>query len=560
MTENEKKRVFSALKKLPLEPGDVERKVFSYRKLDFKKNFLIYRGSSSKRAVRCYCTSCRTEFNMPYVSADEGVSSCRWGSYYKPKHFGFFNEVLNDKVFSKDDTMCPNCAEYVKALHYSDVGKGYEVLTNALASVHVIDKLIVLVNWQYERYLHSNGTFSYKVQPVNANLFGENFSCYATRSFVTYNSYSGHQLSFRNYWTVPSKADFSVDGIYKELFFSLSATELERSELPNCKLDVFIDSIETGKAVQPARYLSAYLKYPYIENLVMNGASYLVNDFIAGRSSLKGCLNRFDFRKKKPSASLGLDKLEFNMLVKKSQIPFEAIEFYRSNKEEFSLEDFLYYLGDYSVSSLYELAEFSFGILKPLKYLEKQKKKFGFPFDIPFLIDYWKMMKKTGLPFDPFPQNLEMAHDRACALLEPEKFKKKSKNFKKRFEALSKYSFEFEDLFIKPCASDSALYKEGNYLHHCVHNYSDDYSSGRTAIFFIRKKEVPEIPYYTLEFDEKNCLVRQNKGMRNNRYEPVPNEVVVFEKKWLEFVKKVMEDEKNGKSSSKSKSRVSASA
>ena len=52
-------------------------------------------------------------------------------------------------------------------------------------------------------------------------------------------------------------------------------------------------------------------------------------------------------------------------------------------------------------------------------------------------------------------------------------------------------------------------------------------------IFFIRQKEAPEKPFYTLELDEKNLTVRQNRGLRNCDRTP---EVITFEAEFLKHL------------------------
>ena len=54
-------------------------------------------------------------------------------------------------------------------------------------------------------------------------------------------------------------------------------------------------------------------------------------------------------------------------------------------------------------------------------------------------------------------------------------------------------------------------------------------------MFFIRRAEQPEIPYYTLELKEKSMTVVQNHGDHNALQTP---EIKEFEQKWLAWAKK----------------------
>ena len=87
---------------------------------------------------------------------------------------------------------------------------------------------------------------------------------------------------------------------------------------------------------------------------------------------------------------------------------------------------------------------------------------------------------------------------------------------------------------IRPVASLGELKDEGKQLHHCVASYAERVASGNTDIFLIRKVKSPDKPFFTLELNEENVRVVQNRGKGNCDRTP---EVEAFEEKWLEFVK-----------------------
>ena len=99
---------------------------------------------------------------------------------------------------------------------------------------------------------------------------------------------------------------------------------------------------------------------------------------------------------------------------------------------------------------------------------------------------------------------------------------------------LRKYAFAADGLLIRPAGSQRELTDEGNALHHCVSTYGKKHANGKTAIFFIRKKNAPRQSYFTLELDEQELTVRQNRGMRNGPRTP---EVRAFEELWLSWVR-----------------------
>ena len=118
--------------------------------------------------------------------------------------------------------------------------------------------------------------------------------------------------------------------------------------------------------------------------------------------------------------------------------------------------------------------------------------------------------------------------------------------FTTRFEALSRFSYVSPiGLQIFPAPSQISLIEEGEKLHHCVGGYATRHANGQTAIFFVRKIETPDEPFFTLELNEKTLSVVQNRGLRNCARTP---EVVAFEEEWLQYIKTIKKGKKNGKS------------
>lgn len=54
---------------------------------------------------------------------------------------------------------------------------------------------------------------------------------------------------------------------------------------------------------------------------------------------------------------------------------------------------------------------------------------------------------------------------------------------------------------------------EGAALHHCVGTYVDRVAKGQTHIFFVRRVEEPDTPYFTMEYN--NGRVIQCRGSHN---------------------------------------------
>ena len=109
---------------------------------------------------------------------------------------------------------------------------------------------------------------------------------------------------------------------------------------------------------------------------------------------------------------------------------------------------------------------------------------------------------------------------------------------------VEKYVFSDQEtgLCIRPARSVAELVKEGKELSHCVASYAGHVAAGDTSILFVRKIEAPDVPYYTLEWKGKKIV--QDHGKGNKLQTP---DVLAFEKKWLDHVKKVDRRNKDGK-------------
>ena len=77
-------------------------------------------------------------------------------------------------------------------------------------------------------------------------------------------------------------------------------------------------------------------------------------------------------------------------------------------------------------------------------------------------------------------------HDQLVERQQLIKDKKREQDFIKRFERMSRYSWERDGILIRPAESAAELRKEGKALHHCVANYAERHARGDLTIFFIR--------------------------------------------------------------------------
>lgn len=160
------------------------------------------------------------------------------------------------------------------------------------------------------------------------------------------------------------------------------------------------------------------------------------------------------------------------------------------------------------------------------------------------------------------PNNFKAVHDRTAKEYQELQDKKaaaeKQRREREAAKNLAQTKKAMEEIFTKNNGVDAFSIKgkglilivpkdgaeiraEGEALHHCVGGYVERVARGETSIFFIRKEESPDKPYFTMEWRDNQII--QCRGMRNCGMPPeVKAFVKIFEKKMLEHEQ---EPEKN---------------
>lgn len=178
-------------------------------------------------------------------------------------------------------------------------------------------------------------------------------------------------------------------------------------------------------------------------------------------------------------------------------------------------------------------------------------------------LEYLKWCKELGYDLDDMfiymPNNFKKVHDRTAKeyqenldKIEAKKRAEREREAKKRMEqtkrALEEILGENKDvqnafqvkgkglLLVVPASAED-IKAEGAALHHCVGTYVDRVARGETNIFFIRKEQEPDKPYFTMEWKDNDIV--QCRGSRNCGMPPeVKAFTEAFKKKMLETIEK----------------------
>lgn len=343
-----------------------------------------------------------------------------------------------------------------------------------------------------------------------------------------------------------------------DLVYPWRASLLEGTTAENSKLGLFWRAGIKGKAfsARPVTYLRLWQKHPNLENLVTQGAGRLVAELIADELENRRYIYPREkglpelgirWKERRPAQMLGLNKDEFRRLLEDGW-GADTLHYFVARKDKGRVLDReeLELCGELGIGNCRTMENGGQEPVFVARYLRRQKKK-DRRCDLSILDDYWRMAAQRGYDLDNpdlrYPPSLYRAHERVREELKREREEKSRRErtaraaaIRKRYRELSAFSWEKDGILIRPAKSEAELKREGEALHHCVANYAASVAKGTSAIFFVHKTEEPDKPWYTLELNEKDLMVRQNRGSRNCAR---TKEVKTFEDAWVEYLKEL---------------------
>lgn len=146
--------------------------------------------------------------------------------------------------------------------------------------------------------------------------------------------------------------------------------------------------------------------------------------------------------------------------------------------------------------------------------------------------DYIRFCEDLGYDltddFILYPRHLKEAHDRTSEMFNKRKAEITDQKIAAEYANLLKqYRMTRYGLMIVPPKTAAEIVEEGHALHHCVGGYISRVANKECVILFLRKKEEPDKPFYTIEV--KDGEVQQIRGYDN--CDPPPK-VEAYMKVW----------------------------
>lgn len=168
--------------------------------------------------------------------------------------------------------------------------------------------------------------------------------------------------------------------------------------------------------------------------------------------------------------------------------------------------------------------------------------------------DYINMAEQlkmdTKLEMLQRPKNLREAHNRVIEMNKAKSIEKKAKEIERKWPKvnrqlakLGKYEYEQGKYCVVAPKKVYDIVREGMILGHCVHTcdyYFSRIQTDESYLFFLRKKETPDVPWYTLEV-EPSGNIRQ-KRTTGDKQNPDFAEAIPFLKKWQRYYQQQLTD------------------
>lgn len=263
-------------------------------------------------------------------------------------------------------------------------------------------------------------------------------------------------------------------------------------------------------------YLRLYCKHPNIEYLLKSGYYPIIetfHGFWGGKRTLS-VYSEINWKSNNLLKMLNLNRTEF-FTLKGSESYYEYYICWRERFPKLKPDELL---------ALAKIFKSEHGTLKKFceetglkpqriaRYLNENKVS---TYDYSDYIDQCRElgydMHDTAISM---PHNFQAIHERLSDLINFRATEKSRISFAEHYNGRKILEYSSGNLFIRQPESYDEIIAEGKILHHCVGGYAERHSMGKLHIMFIRARDKPDIPYYTMEISTDGQIV-QVRGVRN---------------------------------------------
>ena len=469
-----------------------------------------------------------------------------------------FREAFTWQEYYYTVTYCPNCGEVTynltKTCDYcgsdfinirdvaamrnrqaAEDGRTFQMYKSGqtvYVVVYKIDKNITFT--KNTRYLRDGftATETEKCYPLECYVFAPGGKIH---TFYSWQNYGNDKIYLKGEKWYYAGSDIWYN---QSEFEPLSEEELQGTVLANLHYKEYRQRKRArNESVDTLKYIEFFHKYPVAENLLMNGFTQILKNSMYNPGYARQVLRLKQARLYK---MLGLNKDE-QQRARQEQWTLTMLKNYREYRDRGKILPYslLKLLGDVTDTYNKNIIRIYADIYDVALYMAKQNSRYGRNRSLSYWYDYIEAAEDNGYDVTDkavlYPPDVEKAHDRAILMRKNKVNEKLIQSFNTLYEAYSQYSFEKDGICIRIAHSEDELIKEGQILCHCVGGYGERHIKGR-SIFFIRRTEQPEAPWYTLQVNLKTGMKLQLHGYQNDRNTPIPQEVHDFVNYWLDNI------------------------
>lgn len=354
-------------------------------------------------------------------------------------------------------------------------------------------------------------------------------------------------------------------------------------------LEVLSANIPTV-SVQYEKAMKTYLDFPRLEWLCKMGLNNLARDIIKSNDYFGSMTGKVDYKGKTIYEILGLTKVNTKVLqaVDGNNYVLRLLQVSQQIGFQFKPEQLQEYYETFDCNTEFlKQANRKVSLHKLVKYITKESERYplgdnGACWQCAYMrykeredprierkrnmakdwLEYLGWCKELKYDLDNMfiymPTNFKKVHDRTAkeyqelqdrkAVAEKKRREREAKRnmeqTRKDLEEILKtndgadaFSIKGKGLVLVVPKTADDIKAEGETLHHCVGGYVERIAKGETSIFFVRKADSPDKPYFTLEWKDNDII--QCRGLHNCDMPPEVNAFTqAFKKKMLDSLKR----------------------
>ena len=461
----------------------------------------FYTYKKHKKQQLCYCTNCKTE-NL--------ISGVRHA------HSG----------------VCPNCGRMITFHAMGRHPRVYDQITTQYIDKVGNEYLLRIIK----------GSVSYTNNYTKPEYrFWENARCFiSAKNQRLYTEPYYHSYSFNSYpWRAGARPHMNKwqyhfeSDVCGNLYTKNLDKLFQSSPWQYCPIKDFYEFDREPLEVLP--FMRTYLQSPMLEYLVKLRLYRLAADFVyqrsEGFSSYNNCLNTSgkslrDVLKVSPTYLPLMQAINISMktcsllqkIIAKGIVVNEDLLRWCQKHDIYDADDLAICLRHMSAYKMIQYLQQQHDELKaivvPFAYQPygTMNSVFTLYKDYIYLCEMMKYDLSNTIVL--YPNHLKEVHDNTAKLFDEDKVRIYNQCIADSYSELTKqYQFKKHGMLIKVPQTSDDIVAEGQALHHCVNSYVERVAKKQCSILFLREKEQPDKPFYTIEIRKEEVV--QVRGFDN---------------------------------------------